>query len=229
MLEQLADHDDELLEQLLMDETPDAARRSSRTSPAKPARTSAFRSCSARATSSWGVRRLLKALRHEAPGPAGRRQPPRRSPTRRMYVFKIAARLDRPAGARPRARRQDRRRLRPQDGRRRARPRSAPCSRCRARRRRRSAKPATATSSPSPRSTPSKPASGSARASCRRPVEIDYPARNCALAIEPADRKDDVKLSGALAAPARGGCRASSSSMTTPTTRSGCAASTTSI
>ena len=30
------------------------------------------------------------------------------------------------------------------------------------------------------------------------PVEIDYPARNCAVAIEPADRKDDVKLSGAL-------------------------------
>jgi elongation factor G len=30
------------------------------------------------------------------------------------------------------------------------------------------------------------------------PVEIEYPARNCALAIEPADRKDDVKLSGAL-------------------------------
>ena len=29
-------------------------------------------------------------------------------------------------------------------------------------------------------------------------VEIDYPARNCAIAIEPADRKDDVKLSGAL-------------------------------
>jgi elongation factor G len=30
------------------------------------------------------------------------------------------------------------------------------------------------------------------------PVEIEYAARNCAIAIEPADRKDDVKLSGAL-------------------------------
>jgi elongation factor G len=30
------------------------------------------------------------------------------------------------------------------------------------------------------------------------PIEIEYPARNCAIAIEPADRKDDVKLSGAL-------------------------------
>jgi elongation factor G len=30
------------------------------------------------------------------------------------------------------------------------------------------------------------------------PIEVEYPARNCALAIEPADRKDDVRLSGAL-------------------------------
>jgi elongation factor G len=30
------------------------------------------------------------------------------------------------------------------------------------------------------------------------PVDAHYPSRNCALAIEPADRKDDVKLSGAL-------------------------------
>jgi elongation factor G len=30
------------------------------------------------------------------------------------------------------------------------------------------------------------------------PIDIGYPARNCAIAIEPADRKDDVKLSGAL-------------------------------
>jgi elongation factor G len=29
-------------------------------------------------------------------------------------------------------------------------------------------------------------------------VEVEFPARNCAFAIEPADRKDDVKLSGAL-------------------------------
>jgi elongation factor G len=30
------------------------------------------------------------------------------------------------------------------------------------------------------------------------PIDIELPARNCAFAIEPADRKDDVKLSGAL-------------------------------
>src|SRR6478672_488689 len=67
MLEQLADHDDELLEQLLMDETPsrekvlqDLARETSE-SLGVPV---LFGS----ASSSWGVRRLLKALRHEAPG-----------------------------------------------------------------------------------------------------------------------------------------------------------------
>jgi elongation factor G len=30
------------------------------------------------------------------------------------------------------------------------------------------------------------------------PIEVTLPPRNCAMAIEPADRKDDVKLSGAL-------------------------------
>jgi elongation factor G len=29
-------------------------------------------------------------------------------------------------------------------------------------------------------------------------LEVEFPARNCSLAIEPTDRKDDVKLSGAL-------------------------------
>ena len=35
-------------------------------------------------------------------------------------------------------------------------------------------------------------------------VEVSYPARNCVFAIEPADRKDDVKLSGALQRRGRG-------------------------
>ena len=68
MLEQLADHDDALLEQLLMDEEPDRS-----TIVADLARETGenlgvpvlFGS----AASSWGVRRLLKALRHEAPAP----------------------------------------------------------------------------------------------------------------------------------------------------------------
>ena len=69
MLEQLADHDDALLEQLLMDETPDLP-----TVLADLARETAenlsvpvfFGS----ALNGFGIRRLLKALRHEAPAPA---------------------------------------------------------------------------------------------------------------------------------------------------------------
>ena len=47
MLEQLADHDDELLEQLLMDQAP-TPEKVFQTSPARPARASACRCCSAR-------------------------------------------------------------------------------------------------------------------------------------------------------------------------------------
>jgi elongation factor G len=68
LLERLADHDDRLLEQLLMDETPDfetvvsdLARETSQ-NLAVPV---LFGS----AANGWGVRRLMKALRHEAPNP----------------------------------------------------------------------------------------------------------------------------------------------------------------
>ena len=68
MLEQLADHDDALLEQLLMDQAPEA-----HTIFADLARETGENLGVAvlfgSASSSWGVRRLLKALRHEAPGP----------------------------------------------------------------------------------------------------------------------------------------------------------------
>jgi elongation factor G len=68
MLEQLADHDDALLEQLLMDQAPAPAtifadlRRETEDNLGVSV---LFGS----ATNGWGVRRLLKALRHEAPGP----------------------------------------------------------------------------------------------------------------------------------------------------------------
>ncbi len=69
MLEQLADHDDELLEQLLMDQEPepgkifaDLARETGENLGVSLLFGSAL--------SAWGVRRLLKALRHEVPGPA---------------------------------------------------------------------------------------------------------------------------------------------------------------
>jgi elongation factor G len=68
MLEQLADHDDALLEQLLMDETPDLPTvladlaREIRENLGVPV---LFGS----ALNGFGVRRLMKALRHEAPAP----------------------------------------------------------------------------------------------------------------------------------------------------------------
>jgi elongation factor G len=69
MLEQLADHDDDLLEQLLMDEQPDRATifadlaRETRENLVVPV---LFGS----ALNGFGVRRLMKALRHDAPPPA---------------------------------------------------------------------------------------------------------------------------------------------------------------
>ncbi len=69
MLEQLADHDDALMEALLMDETPepetvyqDLARETGRGLGVPVMFGSALRG--------FGVRRLLKAIRHEAPAPA---------------------------------------------------------------------------------------------------------------------------------------------------------------
>ncbi|HEY0012975.1 MAG TPA: elongation factor G [Allosphingosinicella sp.] len=68
LMEQLADHDDALLEQLLMDETPDPRivyedlSRETRENLIVPV---LFGS----ALNGFGVRRLLKALRHDAPGP----------------------------------------------------------------------------------------------------------------------------------------------------------------
>jgi elongation factor G len=68
LMEQLADHDDALLEQLLMDETPDPKivyedlSRETRENLVVPV---LFGS----ALNGFGVRRLLKALRHDAPGP----------------------------------------------------------------------------------------------------------------------------------------------------------------
>jgi elongation factor G len=88
MLEQLADHDDSLLEQLLMDEKPDLPTvladlaRETRENLGVPV---LFGS----ALNGFGVRRLLKALRHEAPAPedtAGRLGAKEGS----AFIFKIS-------------------------------------------------------------------------------------------------------------------------------------------
>src|SRR5918996_3500258 len=68
LLEQLADHDDNLLEQLLMDQVPEPGTIFSdlrRETSDNLGVSVLFGS----AQNGWGVGRLLKALRHEAPGP----------------------------------------------------------------------------------------------------------------------------------------------------------------
>src|SRR6476659_7514327 len=87
MLEQLADHDDELLEQLLMDQAPtrekvlqDLARETGDNLGVSLLFGSAI--------SSWGVRRLLKAMRHEVPGPQSAANRLSVSDPS-MYIFKI--------------------------------------------------------------------------------------------------------------------------------------------
>jgi elongation factor G len=69
MLEKLADHDDALLEQLLMDEVPD--RETVYADLAKEtAQGQIVPILFGSAANGFGVRRLMKALRHEAPDPA---------------------------------------------------------------------------------------------------------------------------------------------------------------
>lgn len=68
LLEQLADHDDNLLEQLLMDQVPEPGTIFSdlrRETSDNLGVSVLFGSAHNR----WGINRLLKALRHEAPGP----------------------------------------------------------------------------------------------------------------------------------------------------------------
>jgi elongation factor G len=195
MLEQLADHDDELLEQLLMDEAPtrekivqDLARETGQNLGVSVLFGSA--------SSSWGVRRLLKAMRHEVPGPqsaADRLGVSNPS----LYVFKIVhgsigrLALSRVLGGRI-AEGSDLR----DDGGEHARlgalfnvqgEKTAKVTEARDGDIVAVAKIDTVKS-------------GHWLGAGKLPpeVEVDYPARNCAIAIEPADRKDDVKLSGAL-------------------------------
>ena len=195
LLEKLADHDDELLEQLLMDQAPtrekvlqDLARETGNNLGVSLLFGSAI--------SSWGVRRLLKAMRHEVPGPQGAADRLSVSDPS-MYVFKILhgsigrlalARVlggsikegsDLKAGGGEHAR-----------------------------------LGALFTVQGEKTNKVSEARDGDVVAVAKidevkagdwlsagklpPQVEIDYPARNCAIAIEPADRKDDVKLSGAL-------------------------------
>ena len=114
MLEQLADHDDELLEQLLMDETP-APEKIFQDLARETGENLGVSVLFGSANSSWGVRRLLKALRHEAPGAAAAAKRLSVSAPS-LYVFKVYT-ADRPPCTVTSTRRSGRRRIGRQDGR----------------------------------------------------------------------------------------------------------------
>ena len=195
MLEQLADHDDELLEQLLMDQTPtsekvfqDLARETSESLGVSVLFGSA--------SSSWGVRRLLKALRHEAPAPQGAAD--RLSiADPAMYVFKVLhgsigrLALSRVLGGSIREGSD----LKTGDG---EHSRVGSLFKVQGEKTQKVAEAREGDVVAVAKIDTVKAGQWLGAGKLPPPIEVDYPARNCAIAIEPADRKDDVKLSGAL-------------------------------
>ena len=195
MLEQLADHDDELLEQLLMDQTPapekifqDLARETG-----ESLGVSVLFGC---ATSSWGVRRLLKAIRHEAPGPQsasdrlGVTDPA-------MYVFKIVhGSIGRLAYARVLGGKIGEGSDLKTSGGDHARVGSLFKVQGEKTSKVNEAGDGDVVAVAKVDNVHAGEWLGSGK--LPPPIEVEFPARNCAFAIEPADRKDDVKLSGAL-------------------------------
>jgi elongation factor G len=195
MLEQLADHDDELLEQLLMDQSPtpekvfqDLTRETSENLGVSVLFGSA--------SSSWGVRRLLKALRHEAPGPqATANRLEVGDPA--LYSFKVIhgsigrLALSRVLGGRV-AEGSD---LKAQDG---EHARVGSLFKVQGEKTQKVSEGRDGDVVAVAKVDEVKAGEWLGVGKLPPPVEVDYPARNCAIAIEPADRKDDVKLSGAL-------------------------------
>ena len=195
MLEQLADHDDELLEQLLMDELPsrekvlqDLARETG-----ESLGVSVLFGCG---TSSWGVRRLLKALRHEAPAAqAAADRLGVSDPS--MYVFKILhgsigrLALSRALGGTIREGSD----LHTEDG---DHARVGSLFKVQGEKTQKLSEARNGDVVAVAKIDTVKAGQWLGAGKLPLPVEIEYPARNCAIAIEPADRKDDVKLSGAL-------------------------------
>jgi elongation factor G len=196
MLEQLADHDDELLEQLVMEQSPaqdrilsDLARETGE-SLGVPV---LFGS----AESGWGIGRLLKALRHETPAPdraAARLQVS--DPA--LYVFKVnnGGTVGRLALARALGGRigegSD---LKTRSG---ETARLGALFRVQGEKTQKVGEAVNGDIVAVAKIDNVKAGEWLSSGAVPPPVDVYYPSRNCALAIEPADRKDDVKLSGAL-------------------------------
>jgi elongation factor G len=195
MLEQLADHDDELLEQLLMDQAPtpekvfqDLARETGQSLGVSVLFGSA--------SSSWGVRRLLKALRHEAPGPQATADRLEVSDPA-LYVFKVVhgaigrLAMSRVLGGRI-AEGSD---LKTADG---EHARVGSLFKVQGEKTQKVGEGRDGDVVAVAKIDAVGAGEWLGVGKLPPPVEVAYPARNCAIAIEPADRKDDVKLSGAL-------------------------------
>ena len=196
MLEQLADHDDELLEQLVMEETP-SQERVLKDLARETGETLAVPVLFGSAESGWGIGRLLKALRHETPGPEGTADRLQVSDPS-LYIFKInhGGSVGRLALARALGGRigegSD------------LKSRSGETARLGALFKMQGEKTQKVSQADNGDlvavAKVDNVKGGDWLSSGTSPPEIDIPSPslNCALAIEPADRKDDVKLSGAL-------------------------------
>ncbi|HJP67338.1 MAG TPA: elongation factor G, partial [Sphingomicrobium sp.] len=195
MLEQLADHDDELLEQLLMDQAP-AREKVLQDLARETGDNLGVAVLFGSASSSWGVRRLLKAVRHEAPAPNGTADRLGVSDPS-LYVFKIIhgsigrLALSRALGGNIREGSD----LKTENG-----DHSRVGSLFKLQGEKTTKVPEARSGDVVAVAKIDTIKSGQWLSSGKMPlqIEVEYPARNCAIAIEPADRKDDVKLSGAL-------------------------------
>jgi elongation factor G len=197
LLEQLADHDDDLLEQLLLDQVPDPGTIFAdlkRETSDNLGVSVLFGS----AHNGWGVRRLLKALRHEAPGPeaaAGRLGVD--APA--LYAFKIfhGGSVGRLALARalggPVHENSDFVSSNDEHG------RLGALFSMQGDKTTKIAEASDGDLVAVAKADAVKAGDWLGAGRLPPPIELSLPSRNCALAIEPADRKDDVRLSGALA------------------------------
>jgi len=197
LLEQLADHDDNLLEQLLMDQVPepgtifaDLKRETSDNLGVSVLFGSA--------QNGWGVRRLLKALRHEAPGPeATAARLGVDAPA--VYAFKVfhGGSVGRLALARalggPIHENSDFKSSNDEHG------RLGALFSVQGDKTAKIAEASNGDVVAIAKVDAVKSGDWLGAGKLPPPIDIDLPSRNCALAIHPADRKDDVKLSGALA------------------------------
>ncbi len=195
MLEQLADHDDELLEQLLMDETP-AREKVLRDLARETGESLGVSVLFGSASSSWGVRRLLKAMRHEAPSAtASASRLSVSDPS--LYVFKIVhGSIGRLAMARVLGGNiTEGSDLKTGDG---DHARVGSLFKVQGEKTQKTGDGRDGDIIAVAKIDTIKAGQWLSAGKVPPPVDIGYPARNCAIAIEPADRKDDVKLSGAL-------------------------------